>query len=156
MPPSEDSSPATRGRTRGDAVLGFMIWMMWIRDAAMVVAYVALLLMAVNLHFTAAWSRQKVGFLSLVSLACVVVAIPGALMVPGSPWAAAMLQAQEQRFNHPRLFGLAQVWLGVFVSGWLCAMVLLFPYYSPVPVTYLVFLVGFGPMLAILLFDRRH
>jgi hypothetical protein len=158
MSPSEDSSqPASdyERRARGDAVLRISVWLLWSRDVAVAGAYTAFLIAAVNFPFTATWSRQKGGFLGLLSLACAVVAIPGALVALRHPVVAAILRAQEQRFNHPRLFGLAQVWAGIVVSGWLSAMVLLLPY-PPVALTYAVFLAGLGPMYATLLFDRRR
>jgi hypothetical protein len=104
---------------------------------------------------TAPSSRQKFGFLGLLLLGCVVVALPGALVALGHPVAAVMLRTQERRFKHPRLFGLTQVWASLLVSGWLGAMVLLFPY-PLVPITYVPVLVGFGPMFAFVMFDRRR
>ena len=90
MLPGED---ATAGRPRQGAALRYAVWMMWIRDASMAVALTGVLILAVNLHLTATWSRQKVGFLVLASAVGGVVALPGALVALGHTWAGAMFRA---------------------------------------------------------------
>jgi hypothetical protein len=93
----------------------------------------------------------------------VMVGLPGALVALRHPWAAAMLRTLRQEYRHPRLFGLAQAWLCFLVPGWLSINVSPFRYPLAfisvelfVVVTAVLFVVGFGPLAGIWLFDRRR
>jgi hypothetical protein len=104
----------------------------------------------------AVWSWREAGLLLLALVPCVFLGVPGALVALRHPWAAGLWR-QEQRFNHPQVFGLTLAWAGILLSGWLSATVLLVP---PVPFMYVadvvVLLAAFGPAYAILVFDRRR
>jgi hypothetical protein len=100
------------------------------------------------------WSWKHAGFLLIAVGACIITILPVALEVLLHPWA---LQGVEQHYKHPRLLGLASVWAGMVVLGWGSVMFLQWPpSYAPVPFTGAIFLVGLGPLYAMLLFDRRR
>jgi hypothetical protein len=67
-----------------------------------------------------------------------------------------LFEELEQRFKHPRLLGLAAVWVGGVFPGVSSAYILL---HSPgllLLIMYAVFLVSLGLMVGISLFDRRR
>jgi hypothetical protein len=99
-----------------------------------------------------------VGFLLVAQSGFVLLAIPGALVALRHPWGAVFRLVTEERYAHPRLAGLAEVWGGVVLSGWLGAISLLqFPFSLGLGVvlTLAVGLVALAPLQAIVLFDRR-
>ena len=104
---------------------------------------------------TAAWSWKETGLVLFALSPLVLLGIPGALMALWHPWAATTLRTQEWQFKHPRLMGLAELWAGILLSGWLSAMILLRLSAPLSPIVWAVCLLGFGPLYAIMLFDRR-
>jgi hypothetical protein len=100
-----------------------------------------------------------VGFLLIALSGFVLLAIPGALAALRHPWGAVFRLMLEERYAHPRLAGLAEVWAGVVVSGWLGAISFLqFPFSLGLGVvlTLAVGLVALAPLLAIMRFDPRR
>jgi hypothetical protein len=157
MSPSEHPTPPISGRThRTDGAVASRP-MVWILGTACALVGTGLLIVWTNPASTATRSWQTAGTLLIALGIFVFIAIPGALEALGHPWAAAMRRPLEQRFNHPRLLGLAQVWAGVLVPGWLSVMILVQLPASFVPITSAVLPVGgLGPLYAIVLFDHRR
>jgi hypothetical protein len=155
MPPSETPSPPVAGRERR-ADVSSTIWpIVWIREVGAALLLVGALIALTNPASTAAWSAWKAGLL-LVALGLFVFAgVPGALLALRHPWATRSLKTVTQSFTYPRLVGLAELWASAVVPGWLSAKLLLQVHDPLMAITYAVFLVGLGPMLALLLFDRR-
>jgi hypothetical protein len=156
MLPSEDVSPPPTGRAHRahrDVALPPLAWVL---VTGGVLFLSGIIISSMNHYSTATWSMQKVGFLLGALGFFTSTAIPGALMALGHRWAAAILRYQKQNDTYPRLLGLTLAWVGILFSGWFIAVAFLSPYYSLARDTYLVFLVGIGPAVALLLFDRRR
>jgi hypothetical protein len=147
------------GRARRGAVISPLAWIL---IAGAVLFLTGLFIGVLNLYAPAAqWSSpavqlwEKLGFVLAALGLFALIAIPGALLALGHPWAADILHSQEPRFKHTRLLGLTQLWAGTLFSAWLIAAYAS-PNYSLARDTYVAFLVGFGPMFAFMMFDRRR
>ena len=149
------TSPTTGHSRRVDKDVGWrpVLWMLGIGIALMLTGA---LVASVSPITTAIWSGKTVGFLILALGWFVGFAIPGMLEVVEHPWATSLLRMLEHRFNHPRLVGVAMVWVGGVLPGVLSAYTLL---HYPDPllfISYAVFAIGLGLTVAIPLFIRRR
>jgi hypothetical protein len=118
-----------------------------------------ILIVSVSPPSTAMWSWETAGFLLVALGILVFAAAPGALVAQHHSWGTAFRRLLEERFAHPRLAGLAEVWAGLVLSGWVAATTLLRVPFSPELAAMLTLAMGavaFAPMLALNLFDRRR
>jgi hypothetical protein len=156
MSPSEDtrSAKASPGQQpHRDAAIPPMTW---IRGTGIALFLAGMVVGQLSVLPGAGWPEVKVACLLWGLGEFLFAAVPGLLVALGHPWAAGLHQRFAQRLRHPRLAGVAHAWAGIVVSGWLCAVPLLYPvppqYPFPyLPVTYAVLLVGFGSFFALLL-----
>jgi len=156
MAPSQDPTPPTTSRKhRPDLGFDFRPVLLWL---AVVLALLGAGTLIALVSPPSGGTRLTVGFLLIALSLFVFMAIPGALVALRHPWGAVYRLALEERYAHPRLAGLAEVWAGVVVSGWLGVISLLqFPFSVGLGVvlTLAVGLVVLAPLLATMRFDRR-
>jgi hypothetical protein len=156
MLPREAPRPAIVDRT-GRPLGSVAYWpMRWMRRAGFTLFFVGFVIVELGPHSGAVWPWQTAGLLLCAGGLFVYIGLPGALVVLRHPLAATMRQMLEQGFRHPRLMGLAQVWAGIFMSYWVCALLLRQLPSTPVFLPYALLLVGVGPWLVLVLFDRRR
>jgi hypothetical protein len=131
--------------------------MRWIRRTGVALLCVGILGYVIALlspHAAALRTWQSVGALLCAAGYFVFLSVPGALLMVRHPLAATLRQLLGQRFNHPRLIGLARAWEGAWWAIALLLALLWFPSSLYVPMA--LMLVGSGPLFAVVRFDRRR
>jgi hypothetical protein len=132
--------------------------MWWLYGSGIALFAIDLFILSVNLSSRTAPSSwwPKVGFLLVALAVFAAVTIPGALLAMRHPWGACFRVLAEQRYAHPRFYGLAQVWAGLVVSGSMGAN-LFAPLFASLPYWVLaMYLAALAPLLTLYLFDRRR
>src|SRR5260221_1114793 len=156
MAPNQDLTPPTTSRKhRPDRGFGVRPVLLWLA-VGLALSGTGTLIALVSPP--SGVTGLTVGFLLSALSGFVFVAIPGALVALRHPWGAGFRLVLEERYAHPRLVGLAEVWAGVVLSGGLGAISLLqypFSLGLGVVLTLAVVLVALAPLLAITRFDRR-
>jgi hypothetical protein len=114
-----------------------------------------------SLSSSATWSsRSKVGLFLLEALFIfTVLTLPGMLLAFRHPWGAFLrLQVEQQRFAHPRLYGMAVVWASLVLISDRARVRLFIPgsFASILDWLPVMPLVAIAPFLALYLFDRRR
>jgi hypothetical protein len=100
-------------------------------------------------------SLSKVGLLIMGLSILALTVIPGGLHLLGHPLAdVGYRRPLREWVRHPRLAGLAWMWLGIVMYAWMTAWLVLFWSASPLPTLWVAIPVGVGPVCAIMLFDR--
>lgn len=100
--------------------------MMWIYGTGFVLLLPGFLITLVTPPSPVTWSRARVGIVLVALSALAILTIPGVLLAMRHPWRAVYRR-------HPRLYGLAEVWAGLVLSGSMSAILLVPDPFSPAP-----------------------
>jgi hypothetical protein len=164
MAPSQDQTPPPMGREHRPNLANGNRFPSWVYVIAIAVGLTSIILVVIG-HRESPYGTgplTTVGKLLVALELSIIFATPGALVALQHPSVASARRVLAEHYNHARLLGLAEVWAGLVMSGWVCLV--LFPNLSilslPVGLELLlwagVVLVSLGPLLAIALFDRRR
>jgi hypothetical protein len=137
---------------RGAGIPPLLVWSILLAGALF---FGGLVLTAVLI--TVSLSLWKVGILIIGLSLLALTAIPGGLHLLGHPQAdVGYRRPLRERVNHPRLAGLAWMWLGIVAYGWISVMTVIFAAPPLLPTLWVPILLAFGPVCALFLFDRRR